>query len=316
MLFPALSLLAQAQAAPPAASPGASIERTLVFLGGGPLWVQIGVWLLGAVIFGLTVMNHRKLEPPMRRRMMIGLRGLLVVVVLTLFYQPACLEERVATNKNTVAIVVDTSESMALPHQQTTRTRLAADWLAQNRQALDDLSEEHELHFFGFGDALKDLPDDLLTGGDIAKAILPTAPSTRFVDALKDLRARFRNQDIGGVVFLTDGIDTTSEGRRNGPSPELEAVLRDLDAPVSSLTTAGDTGIKDLSVSHVGYQNFVFLLNAASFEATLEAHGYPDGRFPVRLLENGAELETKMLETKAGESTYRLKFEFVPKTLG
>lgn len=296
-------------------TPEATTERTLVFLGGGPLWVQIGVWLLGAVIVGLTVANHRRLEPPARRRMMIALRGVLVLVVLTLFYQPACLEERVATNKNTVAILVDTSESMALPHQATTRTKLAAEWLSQNKAALAEMGEQHELHFFGFGDATKDLPDDFLDS-DIGAAIAPTGAATRVVDALKDVRARFRNQDIGGVILLTDGIDTTSEGKRAGPSPELQAVLRDIDAPVTSLTTAGDSGIKDLSVSHVGYQNFVFLLNAASFEATLEAHGYGEGRFPVRLLENGAELETQMLETKAGETTYHLKFEFVPKTLG
>jgi len=290
-------------------------ERTLVFLGGGPLWIQLGVWLLGALIVVLTVMNHRRLEPPSRRRLMIALRAMLVLVVLGLFYQPACLEERVATNKNTVAVLVDTSESMALPHQSSTRSALAKDWLARNKSSLEDLSESHDLLFLGFDDVVKDLSEDVLDG-DPQHALAATGGESRFLDALKDVRVRLRNHDIGGIVLLTDGIDTTSEGRRNGPSPELASVLRDLDAPVSSITTAGDSGIRDLAVTHVGYQNFVFLLNAATFSATIEAHGYPEGRFPVRLLENGTELGTQMLETRPGESSYKLDFEFVPKTLG
>jgi len=297
-------------------------EHTLVFLGGGPIWVELGVWLLGAVIVGLTVMNHRRLEPPARRRMMVALRALLVAVVMTLFYQPACLEERVATNRNTVAVLVDTSESMGLPHGDGTRASLARAWLEDHRAALEELGEEHELHFFGFGEAIVEVPDALGAGAGLDEALAARGAQTRFLDALKDVRARFRNHDIGGVVLLTDGIDTTSEGRRTGLSPELAAVLRDLDAPVTSLTTASDTRIKDLSVSHVGYQNFVFLLNAASFDAVIEAHGYGSspgdatGRFPVRLLENGTPIVTQMLETKPGETTYRLRFEFVPKVLG
>ncbi|MCC6622818.1 MAG: hypothetical protein IT385_16270 [Deltaproteobacteria bacterium] len=301
-------------------APAPTTEHTLVFLGGGPIWVELGVWLLGAIIVALTVVNHRRLEPPARRRMMIALRAALVAVVMTLFYQPACLEERVATNRNTVAVLVDTSESMALPHGEGTRAGLARAWLDDHRDALDELAAEHELHFFSFGQAVTELPD--ADAPELADALVPRGSETRFVDALKDVRSRFRNHDIGGVVLLTDGIDTTSEGRRTGLSPELAAVLRELDAPVSSLTTAGDSGIKDLAVSHVGYQPFVFLLNAASFDATIEAHGYGSnagdgtGRFPVRLLENGLPIAVQMLETKPGETSYRLRFEFVPKVLG
>lgn len=293
-------------------------ERTLVFLGGGPLWIQIGVWALGAVIVGLTVLNHRRLQPPSRRAMMVGLRALLVMVVLTLFYQPACLEERVATNKNTVAVLVDTSESMALPHQGSTRIALAKDWLARNKATLDELGESHDLLFLSFGELVKDLSSDVTDPGndEAQKELVASGAESRFLDALKDVRVRLRNHDIGGIVLLTDGIDTTAEGRRNGPSPELASVLRDLDAPVTSITTAGDSGIRDLSVTHVGYQNFVFLLNAATFTATIEAHGYAEGRFPVRLLENGVEIATAMLDSRPGETSYKLDFEFVPKTLG
>ncbi len=299
-----------------ASAPTVDTERTLVFLGGGATWLEVGVWALGALVIAMTVVNHRRLQPPRRRAVMVGLRVLLVGVLLLFFYQPAFLEERVAKNKNAVIFVADTSESMALPHQKTTRGALAADWLERHRDALGTLGEDHDVHFLTFGEGVGELPDPRTDWDKAAAALVPHESGTRFLDALKDLRARFRNQDVGAVVLLTDGIDTTPEGRRVEPSAELQAVLRDLAAPVTILGTAGDSGIKDIAVASLAANNFAFLLNATSIEAVIEVHGYANGQFPVRLLENGTELGTQIVVARTGETLYRVKFEFVPKTLG
>jgi len=295
-----------------ALAPVTETERTLVFLGSGPWWLEVGVWLLGAFVVLLTWLNHRRLEPPLRRRLMIGLRVLLVLLLVLFFYQPAFLEERVAVNRNAVVILVDGSESMTLPHQQSTRQRLSDDWLAHHDDFIEGLAETRDVHFFSFGKELAERPD----GAAPARLDPALASETRFLAALRGVRDRFRNQDIGGIVLLTDGIDTTPEGRRTSPSPELEAILRDLQAPLTSLTTAGDPGIKDVAVVHLAANNFAFLLNATSIEATLEIHGYPLKQMPARLLENGVELQTQLVTTRAGEASYKVKFDFVPKKLG
>ncbi len=293
-----------------ASAPITSTERTLVFLGGGEWWLQVGVWLLGALVVWLTVKNHRRLEPRSRRRMMVSLRALLVLLLVLFFYQPACLEERVATNRNAVVVLTDESQSMSLPHAGSTREGLAKTWLSDHADFFTSLSESRDVHRFAFAELLEereasDPKDTRILGRE-----------TRILDALKALRDRFRNQDIGGVVLLTDGIDTTSEGRRTAISPELEAVLRDLDAPVTSLTTAGDPTVRDLAITHLASNNFAFLLNATSLEATVEIHGYPQGQFVIHLLENGVEIATSPLATRPGETTYKVKFDFVPKKLG
>lgn len=298
-----------------AAAPLTETERTLVFLGGGS-WLDVAVWLVGAFVVALTVVNHRRLEPPGRRRMMVALRAALVGLLILFYYQPAFLEERVAINRNAVLVLADTSDSMALPHQASTRTALVGSWLDKHRDFLASLAESREVHFFAFGKEVGDLPSPVTNPDDVGAALAPHGSETRIVDALRTMRDRFRNQDIGGVVLLTDGIDTTSEGRRAGLSAELEAILRDLQAPVTSLTTAGDPGIKDVSVIHLAANNFAFLLNATSIEATLEVHGYPPGQLLVRLLENGVELSNVLVATAAGETSYKAKFEFVPKKLG
>jgi uncharacterized membrane protein len=286
-----------------------STERTLVFLGGGPLWLQLGVWLLGALVVALTVRNHRKLEPPSRRRMMVALRTGLVLLLTLFFYQPACLEERVAVNRNAVIVLTDASQSMSLPHAGSTRGALADKWLSDHEDFFAGLAETRDVHRFAFAELL----EERASRGAETRI---SGRETRALDALKGLRDRFRNQDIGGIILLTDGIDTTAEGRRTTLSPELEATLRDLAAPVTSLTTAGDPSIRDLAIAHLASNNFAFLLNATSIEATVEVHGYPEGQLSIRLLENGVEVASQLIATRPQETNYKVKFDFVPKKLG
>ena len=289
------------------AAPTTMTERTLVFLGGGNIWLEVAIWVLGALIVALTVRNHRQLQPPIRRYLMVGLRALLVLLLILFFYQPAFLEERVAINKNALIVVTDFSGSMALPHGKAgLRGELLGEWASRNSALVEDNVEQRTIHTFGFGEILDEK----------SEAKNQPGPQTKFVDTLRSIRDRFRNQDVGGVVFLTDGIDSTPEGRRTTLSPELEAIVRDIAAPITSITMAGDPEIKDLSVSHLGANNFAFLLNATSIEATLHIHGYPNAQFVVRLLENGAETATQLIATRPAETHYKAKFEFVPKKLG
>ncbi len=294
----------------------ATTERTLVFLGGGPVWLQVCVWLFAALVVGLTVYNHRKLLPMSRRVGMVALRAVLVLLLLGIFYQPAFLEENVAVNRNTVAVLVDSSESMTLPHGDSTRLELARNLLGELDERLDELRARHNLAFYSVGEALEDLPD--LGDDDVSleEHVVATSHKTHIVSALDELQKRFRNQDIGAVILITDGTDTSPDGRRVNLGLDTQSVLRDIDAPVTVFTSAGDTDIKDLAVGHVAYNNFAFLLNATSLEATIRVHGYAQGQIPVALLDNGVEVATRYIEVVPGQVDYPVKFEYVPKTLG
>jgi len=291
-------------------------ERTLTFLGGSELWLDVLVWVVGALVIGLTVWNHRRLLPLRRRLGMIALRTALVLTLILIFYQPAFLEERVAVHKNTVVVVADSSESMGLPHGPTTRIELERKLLERMAPWLDGLRDGHELAFYGLGDHLTDLPDLAADDDQVRDAVNATASQTHIVQALGELRDRYRNQELGGVLLLTDGIDTSADGRRATLGLDTQAVLRDLDAPIYSFTNAGDDAIKDMSVSHVAYNNFAFLLNATSLDATIEVHGYDQGTVPVHLTENGQLVATQEVLLSPLEHTYKVHFDFVPKKLG
>ncbi len=291
-------------------------ERTLVFLGGGEPWLQALVWAMAAVVVGMTVYNHRKLLPLKRRVGMISLRGVLVLLLVVVFYQPALLEEKVAINRNTVVVAIDGSQSMGLPHGEDTRAGLARGLLERAGDWLDKLGEEHDLAFFRFSDVIEELASPRGDAEAVSRAVAATGTRTNILGALEELRSRYRNRDVGGVLLLTDGTDTTPRGRRATLGLDTQAALRDLDAPVTSFTTATDPGIRDISVSHIGYQNFAFLLNATSLEATIEVHGYLGGEVAVRLTENGQPLASQTVAVRPAQAHYKVKFDFVPKRLG
>ncbi len=295
------------------AQTGPETVHTLVFNGGGPLWVQALVWLAGLAVIAMTVANHRRLQPRRRRLGMISLRAILVVLLVVLFYQPALLEERVATHRNTVVVLSDVSTSMDLPHADGTSRRAAVErWFEEERDALSArIADKSDLGFYAFAEGTSEVRDP--RAEDTRR---PAGGGTDFLGAFREIRAQLRNRDLAGVIVLTDGIDSTAEGRRSEPGAELVRAIKDLKAPVTFVGVSDAANVKDVAISQLSSNNFAFLLNASSLEAVVETHGFPGAQLPVRLFENGAEVATELVSVAPGERYHRVRFEFVPKKLG
>ena len=299
-----------------AATQTVETQRQLVLLGGWALWIQILVGVLALGVLGLTVFNYRSLQPRRRRWGMVGLRLAVVAMLIAVFYQPAFLEEQVARGRNLVVVLADGSESMSLPHGDTSRRELVARFLARHGDLWDRLEEEDELVFHRFGDGLDDLPD-LASSPELADEVLSTkARSTLVLEALAQVRERYRNHDMGAVVLMTDGIDTTAASRQARLDTATAALVRDLDAPIVSFTLPDDGRLRDISVADVSYNNFAFLMNASSLEATIHVHGYAEGEIVARLLVNGLEVSRQPIVFEPGRTEYGAMFDFVPRELG
>lgn len=291
-------------------------ERELVLLGEWDGWIVALVLVVALVVVGLSVYNYRNLQPLRRRLSLIGLRAVIVLALLSVFFQPAFLEENVAKSTNHVAVLIDTSESMTLPHGDSTRIRLARDFIAEREALWEEIGEDNEIAFFRFGEQLGELPDLAAEPAEIEAATTGPEEKTDILGALREVRQHYRNQDLGGIVLLTDGIDTTSAGRRAGLDGATQALVTEIDAPIISFTSAGDDRLKDVSIHHVAYNNFAFLMNATSLDATVRVHGYDRGELVLRMTENGREVARKTVHITPGQKDYTVTFEFVPKALG
>jgi uncharacterized membrane protein len=291
------------------------VDRELVLLGAWPIWVQVTVALMGLVVVGLTAYNYRSLRPLPRCFGMLGLRCLAVAGLLALFYQPAVLEEEVARARHVIPVLVDLSESHQLPHGGAARHELVSRFVARHGDLWERLSGADELVFHGIGADLIDLPD-LRAQPDYLDSLTPGQTSTDLVEALRALRARYRNQSVGAVVLLSDGIDTTHAGRAARLDTEARAVVRSLDAPIHGFTLPDDGALKDLAVADVAFNPFAFLMNATTLDAVVRAHGYEGGRVTVRLLDGSRQLAVKTVAIAPDSSDIPVSFEYVPQRLG
>ena len=301
----------------PSAPPDVAIEtaRELVLLGGWDPWVQGLVAVLAVLVLGLTLYNYRGLVPLYRRLLLTALRLGVVLLLVAVFYQPAFLEEQIARGRNLVAVLVDTSESMGLAHGERSRIELARRFLIDQGDLWERLGEDNDLVFHAFAGELRELPG-LAEGPETVGEIQPGGRSTAIAGALAGLADRYRNQDMGAILLLTDGIDTGPAGHRPRLDPATQAVVRDLDAPVLSFTLPDDGLLRDVAVAEVAYNNFAFMLNATAMDATIRVHGYDHGTLTARLLDNGAEVYRQTLHLAPGQRDYPVTFEYAPRKLG
>lgn len=291
------------------------VDRQLVLLGSWPTWIQVCVVLVALTIVVLTFLDTRSLRPLWRRLTIVGLRMAAVTLLLAMFYEPAIEEERVARGENHVAVLVDTSESMSLAHGDGTRLQWVQSFLRDHGALWAELREENSLRFFSLGEELGDLPD--LAADPTAIDDLDThGRQTLIAGALTTLGARHRHRDLGAVVILTDGIDTSPAGRAPGLDPATAATLRDLDAPITLFTHPRHRRMRDVAIEDVAQPGFAFLLNATSLDALVRVHGVEKGQLTVRLLENGRVLSKQTLPMVDGVTDYPVSFDFVPRRLG
>ncbi|MEE2779763.1 MAG: hypothetical protein VYE15_04505, partial [Myxococcota bacterium] len=290
------------------------IEQDFVLMGSWDLWVQVLVVAAVVAVLGLTIYNYRNLEPQPRKLMMVTLRALGLVGILALFYQPALLEEEVARGRNHVLVLVDTSKSMGLSHGEQTRADLVRTFIADNEDLWEQIREDDALVFHAFGEELREITDPTGEGGP--EALEPQDHGTDITGAIRELSDRYRNRDIGAILVLTDGIDTTPNGRRANLDPGTRALVRDLDAPIFAFDLPKDGRLKDIAIEDVAHNSFAFLLNATSLEATVRVHGVSGREIAVRLLENGREVARRSVTLVADESHYGVSFEISPRRLG
>ena len=122
-----------------------------------------------------------------------------LALLLLMLWQPALSVSSLKPRQNVVAVVVDSSRSMALPGQGTTR-------IAQARNLLDsgllaDLKARYPVRIYAAGaDA---------TRVETPSAIEPVAPVTRLGASLAQVAAESATLPIGAVVLLTDGSDNS-----------------------------------------------------------------------------------------------------------
>ena len=293
-------------------------ESSLLFLGDWGLWTVLLLTALGVAVVGLSWYDLRDMSRA-RRWTLIGLRTTVYLLAVLMLLEPALELRNVTKIKNHVAVLLDTSRSQSLRvTDELTRHQRAQQALADSdvQKLLTTPNDDHIFDLFTFNSELgaTTLPEA------IHPDLTPTGNSTRTLEAIEEVVRRVGRRDLGGVVVISDGIDSGLLGGRvrqgEALDRETSQFIERLQAPVHTVATASAEGLKDLSIKRVLYDDFAFVRNKISIDVVLHAIGFEPARIPVTLRREGKLLATREVEIGPDATEYTVTFELVPQQIG
>ena len=246
-------------------------------------------------------------EPGRRRAVLLFLLRLLAVgCCLMVALQPSVELGHVSLLPNHVAVLVDGSRSMAVapPDHGPSRAQRAAAIVATAAPLFAEWERAgHRVEILSFGEALATATPESLRAP-------PQAEATRIGEALSELRGRFAGRDLGGVVLVSDGIDTGRIGR--GPlDGETRRSLATLGAPVHTVFV-GESELRDLSVAAVLTDDFAFVRTPIKLEAVLRHKGYGGRQVEVSLAREGRLMDAKSVLLSGESGQEKVSFDYTP----
>ena len=285
------------------------------------------VALLSVSVLVLSWLNVRA-QSARRRWILVTLRALAVVALFVVFLEPGLRQENITRVRNHLVVLLDGSRSMDLPTDGgQTRLEAVQKYLAGEASTLETWRTEHSIDFYSVTDHARPVgsPAEVTAAGD----------ATRLGAGLADVAARYRPEDLAGVLLFSDGADNGALGALGGaaaapgtpgglagsvelPAAVQDAVLR-LRSPIQTFFTGPDEPVKDVAIAQVHYDEFAFVHNAVSIEADVTVQGYEGLELPVSLHRDDVLLGSRVLEVEKGPdgaSHGHLKFDFVPDKTG
>lgn len=248
-------------------------------------------------------------------RMLVTLRLLAIGVLAAFMLQPVLRLTRPESAPKVIAVLLDTSRSMAIQDAVGARSRLSsAVSLLQDEpyQLLSNLDRRHRVRLYTFGAAVSELAERARLD-----ALLPHHRVTSIGDALESAAEALGRDRLMGMVLLTDGISTS------GLDPV--EVAAGLGAPVFTVAVGGaarESGLFcDIGISRAPGELETVVNTRAPVRVEVAHRGL--ARFAdeqrtigVRLLEGDDTLDEKRLVLPADDGSTPLELEYMPRRTG
>ncbi|MGQ4810209.1 hypothetical protein NKDENANG_03658 [Candidatus Entotheonellaceae bacterium PAL068K] len=260
---------------------------------------------LGLVL--LIILQWRDL----RRRVSLGtcwglclLRSFAYVLVLGMCLNPTLLIQKVLRLLPPLAVLVDSSGSMALPAtEEKSRLHAALAYLRGEPSApLQALTEHYQVKLYQFADTAYSVPLERL------ETLQGNGQTTDIVESLVAVLEENRATPPVGVLLLSDGA-------HHGPTTGLEYV-RQAGLPVVTVGLGRPDIYRDIRIASVQAPTLTFLHYPVTVTATLHAWGYRDAQLPVVLKRAGRVVATQTVQVDTDVFQQQLQFDITPEAVG
>ncbi len=273
-----------------------------------PPWFWCGLIVASMALLVLTYHGIWRRSGRRLAWVLLALRAVGVAALLVALVKPVWKTQTQHTDKPQLAVIVDDSQSMSLPHgqgaaeDQAPRYDKARRWIDNLREE-PAIEERFELRMFD------------VSGRPIEPAKLPDQPNaeqTDLVRALQSTTHRLRGQHAAGVVLISDGRDTT------GRSDYLS--MKRYPLPIYAVGFAqprvGDDQVGDLAVVDVQAPQRVLVHNEAPVKILVRKDGGSAVEVPIRIERGGQALLSQMVALPQGATQKLVTLAYQPQEPG
>jgi hypothetical protein len=291
------------------------MEQTIHFPGHTP-WTIAFVAALAAVGLLLYVWRVRGSLERRDRWILTVLRLVAVAGILGGYLQPSLRYEEVVRRRSVVPVLVDESASMGVRGADgSTRSEAVARLFAEHAGWFEDLERQHEVQYFAFADRVRPIERAALS-----TPLDPAGGATDLLGALRNVTDRFRREDLGGFLVLSDGVDTgtlaTLVDESGALLPAGRMAAEGLPGPLVAVVPAPQSPPRDVDIRRVQGLEYLLTRNVARVHVELGVQGIDGGVLAVSLSEGGETLARADVPVPSAGTTTAVDLTFLPRNPG
>jgi uncharacterized membrane protein len=259
-------------------------------------------WLAAIVAMAVSaalLLAYRRTRVPLsraRRATLIVLRVASISALLVLLMRPVALLPPSTAREAVVPVLVDVSRSMRTADADG-QPRIARARAIAQFDLLPALSQRYQTALFAVGDGLAEASLDRIEA---------KAGKTDLTGALARVRERFRGQRVAGIVLLSDGADTGQ------PTATDRADRGNSSVPVFAIGVGATSGLRDREVRSIAAGDQRLADASVDLQVSASSSGFGRAPYEMRLLANGALVETRRVSPAANASPDQVRFTVFP----
>ncbi|MFH1891278.1 MAG: vWA domain-containing protein [Candidatus Zixiibacteriota bacterium] len=259
-----------------------------------------GYWLMTAILLAIALLTfvlfyYRRTNPPLSKgmRVFLGiLRSVAIMLLLFSLAEPVFSYLLVKELPPHVAVLFDNSESVKNVEDFQTK-REVLKWLSENPFP-GEVGDEFIRDDYRFSDSIETLDDTLGFDGK----------RTALGDCLTNMREKYSEQNLQGVIVISDGLVNS------GTNP-LKAAS-ELSVPVYALDLGAQRSSNDVRIVRMTHDEVGYAGRQSQIEVEIESRGYDGLSLPVRIRSASKTLATEDITLTGGASRQTRTIDFVP----
>lgn len=261
------------------------------------------------VAAGAAAWGYARTIPPLprsRKLLLAGLRFGAFFLITFLLFEPIARRTATITERPVVAVLLDDSQSTAITSTETDTSEIdGAPSFLENVLARLSLPDDVEVRAYRFSSDAQALQGST---GDWAEQLNSQGERTDVSSALRTVGDDLRDQNLAGVVLVSDG-------RYNTGSNPIYLAER-YPVPVHTVVVGDTTSRRDVLVDRIVANQLAYVSVEQPIEVEIQASGFAGARLTVQLLDGGRELATSTVNVAGDEARIPVSLSYVPDTPG